>query len=93
MNLDLFSRSLLSNASSVYTALQRNIGSTTQTAQDTIEKLVKKIDESSEGAGVTVEERRASLLSLKALGRDWKKVSSRVSFSVLWRIYRDRGRR
>lgn len=74
MNLDLFSRSLLSNASSVYTALQGNLGAT-QTAQDTIRKLVVKIDESQAGEAVTVEERRASLLSLKALGRDWKEVS------------------
>lgn len=81
MNLDLFSRSLLSNASSVYTALQGNLGAT-QTAQDTISKLVKRVDaepalsgQGGEGEGVTIEERRASLLSLKALARDWKKVS------------------
>ncbi|KAL7413626.1 p115 like vesicle tethering protein [Mrakia frigida] len=89
MNLDLFSRSLLSNASSVYTALQGNLGAT-QTAQDTIRKLVVKIDESQAGEAVTVEERRASLLSLKALGRDWKEDVALQAFpSLLTILQRD----
>ena len=74
MNFDMFSRSLISNASSVYTTLQGNLGAT-QTAQDTIDKLVRKINEE----GVPTDERRAGVLSLKALARDWKQVSQCAS--------------
>jgi hypothetical protein len=69
MNLDLFSRSLLSNASAAYTALQGNLAAT-QNANDTISKLVDRLDNAP-----LMEDRRASLLSLKALARDWKAVS------------------
>lgn len=69
MNLDLFSRSILSNASAAYTALQGNLAAT-QTANDTIDKLVDRLQN-----GQLMEDRRASLLGLKALARDWKAVS------------------
>jgi hypothetical protein len=79
MNFDMFSRSLISNASSVYTTLQGNLGAT-QTAQDTIDKLVRKINEE----GVPVEERRAGVLSLKALARDWKQVRQKLGIVSSW---------
>lgn len=69
MNLDVFSRSLFSKANEAYTALQGNLA-VSQTADGAIVKLVDRI-----ATSPLMEERRASLLSLKALARDWKAVS------------------
>ncbi|CDZ98747.1 protein transporter [Phaffia rhodozyma] len=64
--MDLFSRSFLTNATAAYSALQGNLAAT-QTPNDTITKLVDRL------ANATLaEDRRASLLALKALARDLK---------------------
>ena len=57
-----------SKLSSAYNSLRGDIGAP-QTATDTIEKLVEKIQTSA-----AVEDRRTAVLGLKGLSRDWKEV-------------------
>lgn len=55
--------------SSAYNQLRGDLGAP-QTATDTIQKLVERIQTSPE-----VEDRRTAVLGLKGLSRDWKEVS------------------
>ena len=57
-----------SRLSSAYNQLRGDLGAP-QTASETIEKLVERIQTSA-----TVEERRTAVLGLKGLSRDWKQV-------------------
>lgn len=75
--MDLFSRSFLTNASAAYTALQGNLAAT-QTPDDTISKLVDRLEHAHQS-----EDRRASLLALKALARDCKRDVGRQAFDAL----------
>jgi AMMECR1 domain-containing protein len=62
--------SLFSNRlSTAYNQLRGDLG-VPQTATDTIDKLVEKIQTSA-----AVEDRRTAVLGLKGLSRDWKEVS------------------
>lgn len=56
--------------STAYNQLRGDLGAP-QTATDTIDKLVEKIQTSA-----AVEDRRTAVLGLKGLSRDWKAVSS-----------------
>lgn len=62
--------------STAYNQLRGDLGAP-QTATDTIDKLVEKIQTSA-----AVEDRRTAVLGLKGLSRDWKEVSSK-SHSVI----------
>ena len=55
--------------STAYNQLRGDLG-VPQTATDTIDKLVEKIQTSA-----AVEDRRTAVLGLKGLSRDWKEVS------------------
>lgn len=68
MNLNAFSQQLFSSASSAYSALQGNAAAK-QTANETIVKLVERVHSSAAEGG---EGKRASLVGLKSLARDWK---------------------
>lgn len=68
MNLNSFSQQLFSSASSAYSALQGNAAAK-QTANETIVKLVERVRSSAAEGG---EGKRASLVALKSLARDWK---------------------
>jgi hypothetical protein len=68
MNLNAFSQQLFSSASSAYSALQGNAAAK-QTANETIAKLVERVQTSAAEGG---EGKRASLVGLKSLARDWK---------------------
>ena len=59
-----------SRLSSAYNSLRGELG-VPQTATDTIEKLVDRIQTSP-----AVEDRRTAVLGLKGLSRDWREVSS-----------------
>jgi AMMECR1 domain-containing protein len=66
--------SLFSNRlSTAYNQLRGDLG-VPQTATDTIDKLVEKIQTSA-----AVEDRRTAVLGLKGLSRDWKEVSLMIS--------------
>lgn len=58
-----------SRLSSAYNSLRGELG-VPQTAVDTIDKLVEKIQTSA-----AVEDRRTAVLGLKGLSRDWREVS------------------
>ena len=58
-----------SRLSSAYNTLRGDLG-VPQTATDTIDKLVEKIQTSA-----AVEDRRTAVLGLKGLSRDWREVS------------------
>jgi AMMECR1 domain-containing protein len=58
--------------STAYNQLRGDLG-VPQTATDTIDKLVEKIQTSA-----AVEDRRTAVLGLKGLSRDWKEVRSAV---------------
>lgn len=62
-----------SRLSSAYNSLRGELG-VPQTAVDTIDKLVEKIQTSA-----AVEDRRTAVLGLKGLSRDWREVSNAVS--------------
>lgn len=62
--------------STAYNQLRGDLG-VPQTATDTIDKLVEKIQTSA-----AVEDRRTAVLGLKGLSRDWKEVSYRASGKV-----------
>jgi hypothetical protein len=61
-----------SRLSSAYNSLRGELG-VPQTAVDTIDKLVEKIQTSA-----AVEDRRTAVLGLKGLSRDWREVSNSV---------------
>jgi hypothetical protein len=61
----LFSSARLTSA---YTALRGELGAP-QTATDTIDKLVERIQ-----TAALVEDRRTAVLGLKGLSRDWREV-------------------
>lgn len=73
-----------SKLSSAYNSLRGDIGAP-QTATDTIDKLVEKIQTSA-----AVEDRRTAVLGLKGLSRDWKEASSERPSGVDWRIVADK---
>ena len=58
-----------SRLTSAYNQLRGDLGAAPQTATDTIDKLVEKIQTSPD-----VEDRRTAVLGLKGLSRDWKEV-------------------
>ena len=62
-----------SRLSSAYNSLRGELG-VPQTATDTIEKLVDRIQTSA-----AVEDRRTAVLGLKGLCRDWKEVGQQCS--------------
>jgi len=65
--------SLFSNRlSTAYNQLRGDLG-VPQTATDTIDKLVEKIQTSA-----AVEDRRTAVLGLKGLSRDWKEVGFQI---------------
>ncbi|KAK4685985.1 intracellular protein transport protein USO1, partial [Tremellales sp. Uapishka_1] len=67
-----------SRLTSAYTALRGELGAP-QTATDTIEKLVERINTSA-----AVEDRRSAVLGLKGLSRDWKEdVGSRAMTALI----------
>ena len=59
--------------SSAYNSLRGDLGAP-QTATETIEKLVERIQTSA-----AVEDRRTAVLGLKGLSRDWREVCSTLS--------------
>jgi hypothetical protein len=72
--------SLFSNRlSTAYNQLRGDLG-VPQTATDTIDKLVEKIQTSA-----AVEDRRTAVLGLKGLSRDWKEVSSAIQCMMTYR--------
>jgi AMMECR1 domain-containing protein len=60
--------------STAYNQLRGDLG-VPQTATDTIDKLVEKIQTSA-----AVEDRRTAVLGLKGLSRDWKEVRPAVGY-------------
>lgn len=67
-----------SRLSSAYNSLRGELG-VPQTATDTIDKLVDRIQTSP-----AVEDRRTAVLGLKGLSRDWKEVCQLAYLKSLW---------
>lgn len=81
-NFGAFGQNLFASASSAYTALQGNAAAK-QTANETVVKLVERVQTGSSDGG---EGKRASIVGLKSLARDWKAVRRSSNLNAVSRV-------